>query len=96
MALRAAGLVITGVSIGRENDRTTWAVTPSSLQAAAQPIIDTFVAPTQAQLADDDAIREVDDKKLKAAILSLWECIPSPTMTKAQLRSRIIAIYKTL
>ena len=35
-------------------------------------------------------------KRVMAVALALWECIPAPTMTKAQLRSRAKAIYKGL
>ena len=38
--LKAAGLAIVGVSIGKGNDTTTWRVQPSELQAQAQPFID--------------------------------------------------------
>lgn len=96
LAIRAAGVAITGVSIGREEDRATWRVVPASLQAAAQPTIDAFVFPTPAQLLDEDAQREINEKKLQAVAMALWECIPVPTMTKAQLKARAIAIYKTL
>lgn len=40
--LRAAGLAIIGVSIGDPLNRATWKVQPVSLQATAQPTIDTF------------------------------------------------------
>lgn len=57
--------------------------------AAVQAAID--AAP-----ATDPAIVEVDQKVLKALVLGLWEAIPAPTMTKVQLRARILAIYRTL
>lgn len=40
--LVAAGCVITGVSIGRRDDRSTWKVRPSDQQAIAQAVIDAF------------------------------------------------------
>lgn len=95
-AIRAAGVGIDGVSIGDDSNRATWRVTPETLQAAAQPIIDAFVMPTPAQMADEDAQRETQDKKLQAVALALWEAIPNPTMTKAQLKARAIALYKAL
>ena len=95
-AIRAAGVAIDGVSIGSEADRSTWRVSPDSLQTAAQPIIDAYVEPTAAQLADEDAERETGEKKLLAVALALWECIPAPLMTKVQLRSRAKAIYRNL
>lgn len=95
-AIRAAGVAIDGVFIGIEADRSTWRVSPDYLQTAAQPIIDAYVKPTAAQLADEDAQRDVNEKKLQAVALALWEAIPAPTMTKVQLKARAIAIYKTL
>ena len=95
-ALTAAGVAVISVSISDPNDRTTWLVQPSSLQAQAQPIIDAYVEPTPEQLADEDAERETTNKRVMAVALALWECIPAPTMTKAQLRSRAKAIYKGL
>ena len=95
-ALLSAGLQVESVSIGDPSNLTTWRVQPDSLQALAQPIIDAYVAPTAAQLADEDAERETGNKRVMAVALALWECIPAPTMTKAQLRSRAKAIYKGL
>lgn len=95
-AIKTAGVAITGVSLGDISDRSTWRVSPDSLQTAAQPIIDAYVEPTAAQLADEDAERETGDKKLLAVALALWECIPAPLMTKAQLRLRAKAIYRNL
>lgn len=92
----AAGVAITDVSIGSVNDRSTWKVRPTSFQAQAQPVIDAYVEPTATQLADEDAERETSEKKLLAVALALYECIPAPTLTKAQLRARAKAIYKTL
>lgn len=94
--LNAASVSVTDVSIGRSADKSTWLVEPSSLQAEAQPIIDAYVDPTPAQLSDEDAERETTNKRIMAVALALWECIPAPTMTKAQLRSRAKAIYKGL
>jgi hypothetical protein len=95
-AIRAAGVPITGVAIGDNTNRATWLVRPFALQAQAQPIIDGFVLPTAAQIADEDAQRDVNDKKLQAVALALWECIPSPLLTKVQMKNRAMAIYKTL
>lgn len=65
---------------------TVW--TPEKI-AAAQTAIDT--AP-----AFDAEAAEMDRKDLRALALGLWEAIPNPLLTKAQLRARIIAIRKTL
>lgn len=99
-ALRAANVPIVGVSIGDTADRTKWTVqflpgaTPAQI-VTAQTIVNTVVVDATAQ-QDADAIGDVDAKALRAAIQALWECIPAPTMTKAQLRTRAIAIWKTL
>ena len=99
-ALRAAGIPIIGVSING-NDRTTWRVdfAPSATQAhrdAAVAVIVAFLEPTEATRLDKLAQIDTSDRKLQAAVMALWECVPAPTMTKVQLRNRIIAIYKTL
>ena len=54
------------------------------------------LAAVAGQLADEDAERETGNKRVMAVALALWECIPAPTMTKAQLLSRAKAIYKGL
>ena len=95
-ALRAAGLAITGVSIPEPLNRATWHVHPAALQSAAQPIIDAFVLPTTADDVAECAEREVGERKMQAVALALWECIPSPKLTRAQLRARAVEIYKTL
>jgi hypothetical protein len=87
---------VVSVSIGDEDDRTTWHVQPDDLQSAAQPIIDGYTHLTDAQRDDEDADRDVSDKRLQAVALALWECIPVPSMTKTQLRARIKALYKSL
>lgn len=101
-ALRRAGIPIHGVSIGRPDDRQTWrinyteAATPAqradgeALRATYDPLADTTYQ-------DEEATRRYDgDRALQAVAGALWECIPSPTMTRAQLRARAIAIYKSL
>lgn len=95
-AIRAANIAITGVSIGDFENKATWTVRPSTLQAAAQPIIDAFAMPTPAQVADEAALADTTRKELQAVAMGLYECIPAPTMTKLQLRNRIIAIWKSL
>lgn len=57
--------------------------------AAVQTAID--AAP-----AVDPAVQDVDQKVLKAIVMGLWEAIPAPTMTKVQLRNRILQIYRAL
>lgn len=41
-ALHAAGVAVVDVTIGDPANTATWTVQPDSLQAAAQPIIDSF------------------------------------------------------
>lgn len=41
-ALLQANVPVIGVSIGDDQNKGTWIVTPSSLQAQAQPVIDAF------------------------------------------------------
>lgn len=67
----AGGVAITGLSIGKIDQRATWKVTPAGLQAAAQPIIDAYVEPTPTQLADETATQETSRKELKAVALAL-------------------------
>lgn len=97
-ALRAAGVAIISVSVGDPFDRTTWTVQPAALQAAAQPILDAFVEPTPTELGDEEALRDVDLKVLKAMVIEIHAAIPAwagkPTLV--QLRDNILARYKIL
>jgi hypothetical protein len=99
-ALRAAGIPIIGVALVN-GDRSKWRVdcdasATQAQKAAAATLIAAFVEPTDATRLDQQAQRDTSDKKLQAVAMALWECIPTPTMTKLQLRNRIVAIYKTL
>ena len=96
LAIKAQGIAISGVSIGDEANRATWRVHPADKQAEAQPVIDAFVLPTEAQLADEEAQRETDLRILKAIVWELHAIIPAPKPTLAQLRANIIARYKAL
>ena len=71
------------------NDRHD--ATTGKRRATAQEL-----AAVAGQLADEDAERETGNKRIMAVALALWECIPAPTMTKAQLKARAKAIYKGL
>lgn len=95
-AIKSAGVAITGVTIGDPTVKATWLVQPSELQAAAQPIIDAYTDPTPATLLDQLADQRIAEKALNAVAQALWECIPAPTKTKAQMRDRAKAIFKTL
>lgn len=99
-ALKAANVPFVAVYMPTD-DPATWRVelAPSATpqqQANADAIVHGYVPKTAAQIADDDAQRETSEKKLKAVALALWECIPAPMLTKAQLKARAVAIYKTL
>ena len=94
-AILSAGVPIEDISIGSDSDRSTWRVRPTSLQAQAQPVIDAYVPPTPNTLLDEFAEQRIAEKALMATAQALWECIPAPTMTKAQLKARAKAIYKT-
>lgn len=99
-ALKAAGIPILGVAVTSE-DRSRWRVDfdPSATQAhrdQAAAMLAVFVEPTAASRLDALAQAETNEKQLQAVAMGLWECIPSPVMTKAQLKNRIVAIYKTL
>lgn len=77
------GTVGTGYTVKKTTD---WVAGDLS---AAQAAIDT--AP-----AFDPASAEIDSKALRAAILGIWEAIPSPLLTRPALRARIIAIWRGL
>jgi hypothetical protein len=99
-ALRAASVPILDVSLGDLSDRATWrvrflpGVTPQQI-ATAQTIVTTLVVDA-ATLQDVDATDAIDQKDLTAAIRALWEAVPAPSKTLAQVRARAIAIRKTL
>lgn len=95
-AIQAAGVQVVDVIIGQEQARETWRVVPPSLQPDAQPIINAYVDPTPNTLLDEYAEKRVSDKAIIAVAHALWECIPAPTMTKAQLMVRVKVIYKSL
>ena len=93
-AIVAAGVAITSVSIGRYADKATWKVTPATLQAAAQPIIDAFnpddPAHVQAELATQ-ATAALDTERLTSAVV--WTVLKQmfPADTEAQTRTKFAA-----
>ena len=99
--LRAAGIAIVGVSIANEADKSTWKVSPATLQTAAQLHIDTFNPddPVHEQAELDAAVRAyVDAERLISAVI--WAVIDTfaapATIAKYQAaRTKIIAAYKT-
>lgn len=99
-ALVAAGVPVVSVAI-HSDDRATWRVdlVPDATQAQrelAAAVVAAFVDPTPSTLLDRYADQRTGEKALIAVAQALWECIPAPTMTKAQLRARAKAIFKTL
>lgn len=94
-AIRRAGVRIEGVSIGDPADRATWRVSPASAQAEAQAVIDAWVPPTTVEEQDEEATQAYTPA-LRAVTLALWEAIPTPKMTQAELAARVIALYKSL
>lgn len=98
--LRTAGIPIFTVSVPSD-DKATWRVefAPEATQAhrdQAAAIIAAYTPPTPNTLIDRDADLRTSEKALIATAQALWECIPAPTMTKAQLKARAKAIFKTL
>lgn len=102
-ALRDAGIPTDGVSVGTPNDRSTWAIsypasaTPAQIAAGNALLLtmDPADVATVAAVKNDLAIG-LNTEMLQAVALALWEAIPAPTVTRAQLKARIIAIYRTL
>lgn len=101
-ALKAAAIPnIDGVSVGvPDTDRSKWEVqwlpaATTAHKAAAATVLAGVVIDAATDL-DFVQTSDIDDKKLKAIVLGLWEAIPGPLLTKAALRARIIQIYKGL
>lgn len=98
-ALTAAGVPITGVSIGDVVNKATWTVQPASLQVAAQPTIDAFNVNDPAHLTaelDAQVKTALDNERLISALV--WTIIDtySPPATIAKYtaaRTKIISSY---
>lgn len=101
-AIRAVGVAIVGVSIGDPADRRTWRVSPSNLQTAAQPTIDSF-NPTDPALdvaeLDEQVKGALDNERLISAVV--WSILDTYTEFKPATpakyqaaRTKIIAAYK--
>jgi hypothetical protein len=74
-------------SVGwRGKKASAW--TPAQI-AAAQSALDTVAA-------FDPDVAAIDSKDLRALATALWEAIPNPLLTKAQVRDRAIAVRKSL
>lgn len=98
-ALRAAGVPVAGVDVGDPGDRSTWAAqldksaTPADAQNAATVIATFDLAGFPARQADADAMGLIDQKVFKALVR--W-CAQKFSLTPAQARSEILAIYRAL
>src|SRR3990167_10766616 len=102
-AIRAAGVTITGVSLGRLEDKATGRVAPADLQSAAQATIDTFDpnVPAHDITEQDAAAREGFGQRLLSAFayVLLRRLFPTDTVaqTKAKfgiMRDDVVAAYK--
>lgn len=85
-ALLAAGVPVVMVSIGDERDRRTWKVQPSSLQAAAQALINAF-DPNDPQLLIDERGQRIAGLSREPDILATCALV---------VRSRNIAAWNAL
>ena len=102
-AMKAAGVPITGVSIGDTAKKATWTVHPQTLQRAAQPTIDAF-DPNDPAHAAWEAQQERDvalGLKMIRALASathkrLKVVVPTDTTTAAQWTAAIIAEWDAL
>lgn len=95
VAIKAANVPIVGVSVGDALDKSTWKVSPGSLQAQAQPVIDAFVVDDQAIVAAEKD-REIDNMKALRALGEATVELKTNTWTKAQFLARVKAIYRGL
>jgi len=98
--LKASGVAITGVAIGIPSDKTTWKVSPASLQPQAQPIIDAFDPndPTNVDTDLDSEVKQaLDAERLISAVV--WAIIdtysaPASKAKYGTARQKIIDAYK--
>lgn len=102
-AIVAAGVPITGVSIGSAANKATWFVTPTNLQSAAQPTIDAFnlLDPTHLRgEADAEVGADTLAADLLAAMLRHWPAIQAEitagTYQEARWRERIVTTARQL
>lgn len=101
-AIRDLGIPIDGVSVGDPNDRSTWKAFYQASATDAQktqgdallltidPQSPTILAEIKQDLAVSDATKDL----IVSVAQALWEAIPVPTLTLAQLRARVIALYR--
>jgi len=85
-ALKAAGIPIDGVSIGQKADRSTWSVHYGSGATKAQQVAG------DALLASVDVSPQPDPVVVDPLTQALFEAIPNPKTTLAQLQARAQAL----
>ena len=93
--LKAAGVPIVSVSIGRRTDKSTWTVQPSDLQAAAQPIIDAFDPNDPAHRAAEVAAQVtavIDTERLPSAVVwtILRQMYPTDTVEQTKTKCGVV------
>lgn len=101
-ALRDLGIPIDGVSVGDPNDRATWRAFYQATATAAQrtqgdlllATIDPQDLTTVNEIKQDMAVSDATKDLIVSVAQALWEAIPVPTLTLAQLRARVIALYR--
>lgn len=102
--LQGAGVSVISVTIIDAANKATWMVTPSSLQAAAQPIIDAFnandpaFAITEADAKTDAVFADIIDDVL-TALIEQWDAMHAEStagtlkgnasLYKQRIRSRV-------
>lgn len=90
--IQAGGVAVDEVIIGRPTDRSTWRVDPSSLQAAAQSIINAFDDSEAAQAAweeDKQPQRKAIRQAAAAAIAANDTFIALANPTAAQVAAHV-------
>lgn len=103
-AFRDAGIPIDGVSVGDPLNRATWAAFYQATATAQQrtqgdgiiATLDPNDATLMMEVKGDIIAGQADSDLLRAIVQGLWEAINAPLLTKAQLRARIIQIFKSL
>lgn len=101
-ALRDAAIPIDGVSVGDPTDRSTWKAFYQASATAQQRAqgdallltIDPQDPAILAEIKQDFAIADATKDLIVSLAQALWEAIPVPTVTLAQLRARVIALYR--
>lgn len=100
--LRDAGIAVDGVSVGSPSDRSTWKVQYNVGATSAQQVQGDALLlsmdvqdPTVIAEVKNDLATRMNDDALQAVAEGLWEAIPAPLLTKAQLKTRIFQLYRS-